>query len=137
MKTLMREFKAFALRGNVMDLAVGVIIGAAFKAIVDSLVQDILSPIIGVFTRQDFSTLSLNIFGIDIHYGAFITAVINFIIMAFIIFLLVKGMNRLAQFNHSKEQKEEAPATKKCPYCCSEVNISATRCPYCTSQLEA
>ena len=90
MKKMLQDFKTFALRGNVIDLAVGVIIGAAFQAIVKSLTDDILSPVIGLFARTDFSDLVLPLLGVEIRYGAFVTAVLNFIIMAFLIFLLVK-----------------------------------------------
>ncbi len=135
MKKFLKEFKDFAMRGNVMDLAVGVIIGGAFKGIVDSLVKDIISPVIGLAANKDLSALSVNVLGVDILYGAFITAVINFIIMAFVIFLLVKGLNALATVGKKKEEAVEAVTTKKCPYCCSEVAIEASRCPHCTSSL--
>ena len=129
MKKLLQEFKEFALRGNVMDLAVGVIIGAAFQAIINSLVNDVISPLIGLFANTDLTYLS-----VEIRYGAFLTAVINFIIMAVIIFLMVKGMNALAGLGKKKEP--EKPAVKMCPYCRSKVAAEATRCPYCTSMLE-
>ncbi len=136
MKKFLKEFKDFAMRGNVVDLAVGVIIGAAFKAIVDSLVNDIVSPALGLLFRQDFSDLSFNLLGIDIRYGAFITAVINFLIMAFVIFLFVKAINKIASLGKKKEEVVEAVTTKKCPFCCSEISIEASRCPHCTSALE-
>lgn len=135
MKKFLKEFKEFAMRGNVMDLAIGVIIGGAFKGIVDSLVKDIISPIIGVVAQEDFSTLTVDILGVDIRYGAFITAIINFIIMAFVIFMLVKGINILSNLGKKKEEAVEAVTTKKCPYCLSEVAKEATRCPHCTSSL--
>lgn len=135
MKKFIQEFKKFALRGNVIDLAVGVIIGAAFQGIVKSLTDDIISPLLGLFVKTDFSNLNLLIRGVDIRYGAFITAVINFIIMALLIFTLVKGMNRLASIGR-KPEAPKAPTTKKCPYCRSEISIEATRCPHCTSILE-
>lgn len=137
MKKLLNEFKEFALRGNVMDLAVGVIIGAAFQAIITSLVNDVISPLIGLVANTDLSYLVATVGGVEIRYGAFITAVINFILMAIIIFLLVKGMNALG--NIGKKKQEEAPAaptTKICPYCKSEIAIDAVRCPHCTSELE-
>lgn len=134
-KKFFGEFKQFALRGNVMDLAIGVIIGAAFQAIINSLVNDVLSPIIGLVAQTDLSYLVLNLNGVDIKYGAFLTAVINFIIMVFVIFLLVKGMNALANLGRHKEEAKPAPTTKKCPYCLSEIDINATRCPHCTSAL--
>lgn len=136
MKKLLQEFKTFALRGNVIDLAVGVIIGAAFQAIVKSLTDDILSPLIGLFAKTDFSDLVLTVMGVEVRYGAFVTAVINFIIMAFLIFLLVKLMNRLAALGKKKEEEEAkaaAPTTKVCPYCRSEIPLEASRCPHCTS----
>ena len=136
MKKFLAEFKTFALRGNVIDLAVGVIIGAAFQAIVKSLTNDILAPILGLVAKTDFSNLVLTIFGVEIRYGAFITAVINFVIMAFLIFLLVKGTNKLADKKKKKEAVEEVPSVKVCPYCCSEISVDATRCPHCTSMLE-
>lgn len=134
MKKFIQEFKAFALRGNVIDLAVGVIIGAAFQAIVKSLTEDIISPIIGLFANTDFTDLVIPI-GAGIRYGAFLTAVLNFVIMAFLVFLLVKGMNRLASLG-KKAEAPKAPTTKVCPYCCTEIAIAATRCPHCTSVLE-
>ena len=136
MKKFLNEFKTFAMRGNVIDMAVGVIIGGAFKGIVDSLVNDILSPVIGLIGKKDFSALTLNVLGVELKYGAFITAVINFIIMAFVIFLLVKGLNKLSQIGKKKEIAIEAVTTKKCPFCMSEIAIEATRCPHCTSALE-
>ncbi len=137
MKKFLREFKEFAMRGNVMDLAVGVIVGAAFKAIVDSLVKDIISPIIGLFAKKDFSGLVLRVAGVEIGYGAFITAVINFAIMSFVIFLFVKFMNRLAAIGQKKEEIKEEVTMKKCPHCCMEIAKQATRCPHCTSEVEA
>ena len=109
MKKLLQEFKEFALRGNVMDLAVGVIIGAAFQAIINSLVNDVISPLIGLFANTDLTYLSVMVGDVEIRYGAFLTAVINFIIMAVIIFLMVKGMNALAGLG-----KKEEGAGKTC-----------------------
>ena len=134
MKKFLEEFKKFALKGNVMDLAVGVIIGGAFQAIVTSLVGDIISPVIGIFASTDFSNLILTVNGAEIKYGAFITAIINFLIMALIIFCLVKGLNKLASIGKKEETKE--PTEKNCPFCQSKISIKATRCPYCTSALE-
>lgn len=136
MKKFLHEFKEFAMRGSVIDLAVGVIIGGAFQKIVTSLVNDVISPVIGLFAKQDFSGLSADVFGVSIKYGAFITEVINFIIMAFVIFLLVKTLNKLASLHRKVEEKPEEPTTKKCPYCCTDIDIAATRCPHCTSILE-
>lgn len=136
MKKFFREFKEFAMRGNVIDLAVGVIIGGAFQKIVNSLVKDVISPIIGLFAKQNFENLSVTFLGVTVNYGLFITEVINFIIMAFVIFLLVKGLNSLSKLRKAEEIAEEAPTTKNCPYCCSEISINATRCPHCTSVIE-
>lgn len=134
---MLKEFKEFALRGNVLDLAVGVIIGAAFQNLVTSLTSNIISPILGCFNEVDFSAWTLNIGNLHLTYGAFITDVINFIIMAFIVFLIVKFMNRLANLGKKESTiKEEISITKICPHCYSEINIKADRCPYCTSELE-
>lgn len=136
MKKLVQEFKDFALRGNVMDLAVGVIIGAAFQAIINSLVNDIISPLIGLIANTDLSYLVATVGDVEIRYGAFITAIINFILMAIIIFFLVKGMNALANMGSKKKEEPAAPTTKICPYCKSEIPLDAVRCPHCTSTLE-
>lgn len=135
MKKFLQEFKKFALRGNVMDLAVGVIIGGAFQAIVTSLTGDVISPIIGLFAKTDFTDMVLTVRGVDIRYGAFVTAVINFVIMALVIFSFLKMINKLTSMRKIEEPKA-APTTKKCPYCCTEIAIEATRCPHCTSILE-
>lgn len=94
MKKFLQEFKTFALRGNVMDLAVGVMIGAAFQDIVKSLTEDVLSPLVGLFVKTDFSMLAFTVNGVEVRYGAFITAVVNFVLLAFLIFLLIKGINK-------------------------------------------
>lgn len=133
MKKFLNEFKAFALRGNVMDMAVGVIIGAAFQAIVTSLTKDIISPFLGIFGKVDFSNLVLTIRGVDIRYGSFITSIINFIIMALVIFVLIKILNKL--MNLGKKPTDDAPVTKECPYCCSKISVKASKCPNCTSVL--
>lgn len=135
MKKFFSEFKEFVMRGNVLDLAVGVIIGAAFQAIVTSLTSDVISPILGIFGGMNFDQLTLEINGATICYGKFITALINFIIMAFIIFLIVKLVNKVMSFG--KKPVEEEPTTKKCPYCLSEIDINATKCPHCTSDIPA
>ena len=134
MKKFLAEFKEFALRGNVIDLAVGVIIGAAFQNIVDALTSNIISPLLGLFANTNFDSLAAEVAGVTIQYGAFITAIINFIIMAFILFLLIKAMNTLTSIGHSEEPAE--PTTKECPFCKSEIPIGATRCGHCTSVLE-
>ncbi len=149
MKKFFNEFKEFAMRGNVVDMAVGVIVGAAFKAIVDSLVNDLLSPLLGTFLKMDFSDLAFTLVpavtdeagavvteAVMFRYGAFITAIINFIIMAFVIFLLVKALNTLSNIG-KKPEAPKAPTTKKCPFCCSEIDINAVKCPHCASEQPA
>ena len=134
---MLKEFKEFALRGNVLDLAVGVIIGGAFQKLVTSLTTNVISPIIGCFSKVDFSAWKLTIGNLNLTYGAFITDIINFIIMAFVVFLIVKFMNKLSNLGKKEEPvKPVEPTTKICPHCCSEINIKATRCPNCTSELE-
>lgn len=134
---MLKEFKEFALRGNVLDLAVGVIIGGAFQKLVTSLTTNVISPIIGCFSKVDFSAWKLTIGNLNLTYGAFITDIINFIIMAFIVFLIVKFMNKLSNLGKKEEPaKTVEPTTKVCPHCYSEINIKATRCPSCTSELE-
>jgi len=135
MKKFLREFKNFALKGNVMNLAVGVIIGAAFQGVVGSLTDNILSPIIGLLTGQNFDSLQLEILGTTLKYGAFITSVVNFLIMALVVFILIRAMNRILTVGRKKPEPPE-PTTKRCAYCFSEIDIRATRCPKCTSQLE-
>ncbi len=155
MKSFMGEFKKFIMRGNVIDLAVGVIIGGAFQAIVNSLVNDFVSPILSLFTKGiNFADKFLVLAVTDetfataeaakeagyatLNYGAFITAVINFLIMAFVIFLLVKGINKLSDLGKKKEEPAEAaPTTKVCPFCKSEISIDAVKCPHCTSDIPA
>ena len=136
-KGFVEEFKAFVMRGNVMDMAVGVIIGGAFGAIITSLTDDIISPILGMFGGTNFDELVLDLGGAQLGYGKFITAVINFLIMAFVIFCLVKAVNGMMEKAKKPEEEAapEAPTTKVCPFCCSEINIEATRCPNCTSEL--
>ena len=139
MKKFVEEFKKFIARGNVMDMAVGVIIGGAFKAIVDSLVADIINPILGVFGGMDFSEYSIPLKGeAALNYGNFITSIINFLVMAFVIFVMVKVMNGMAAKMAPKKEEEApaAPTTKVCEFCKSEIAIEATRCPHCTSVLE-
>ena len=134
---MLKEFKEFALRGNVLDLAVGVIIGGAFQKLVTSLTTNLISPILGCFSQVDFSAWKLTIGNLNLTYGAFITDVINFIIMAFIVFLIVKFMNRLSNLGKKPEPVvTPEPTTKVCPHCFSEINIKATKCPCCTSELE-
>lgn len=135
MRNFIKEFKEFAIQGNVMDMAIGIVVGAAFTAIVTSLVNDIISPVIGLFVRVDFTELAATVFGVDIRYGAFIMAVINFLIVAFVLFLIVKAMNK-ARTLGAKPEAEETPSVKICPFCKSEIALDATRCPHCTSRLE-
>lgn len=125
------------MRGNVLDLAVGVIIGAAFQAIVTSLTTDIISPILGLFGGMNFDQYALTIGDVSIGYGKFLTAVINFIIMAFVIFLIVKLVNKIMAIGKKPEEPEEPaePTTKICPFCQSEISIKATKCPHCTSNI--
>ena len=138
------EFKKFIKRGNVLDMAVGVIVGGAFTAIVTSLNKDILTPLIAVFGGKDFSNLVVVLGSAEgapiLAYGNFITAVINFLATAFILFCLVKIINamnaRFARKEETAPPPSAPPATKKCPYCMSEIAIEATRCPHCTSHLE-
>jgi large conductance mechanosensitive channel len=119
-----------------MDMAVGIIIGGAFTAIVSSLVEDIINPLLGCFVSMDFSAWKIPLVGdAALGIGNFINAVISFLIMAFILFSIIKALNKAASFAKKDEPVEEAPTTKMCPYCKSEIAIEATRCPHCTSQL--
>ncbi len=153
MKNYFNEFKTFIMRGNVIDLAVGVIIGGAFQAIVNSLVNDIVSPLISLLTKginfadkfvvlttEDVSFATVEAASeagyATLNYGSFITAVINFLIMAIVIFQLVKTINKIATIGKKKqEEAEEAPTTKICPFCKSEIAIDAVKCPNCTSEI--
>ncbi len=149
-KGFFKEFKEFISKGNVIDLAVGVIIGGAFSGIVNDLVTNIITPVISLVTgRVSFKDLFISLDGIEyttldaaqqagastINYGLFIQSVIDFIITAFVIFLLVKGINKIRSLG-KKETPEEEPTTKKCPFCKTEIDIEATRCPNCTSEVE-
>ena len=149
MKKFFKEFKEFASQGNMFDMAIGIIIGGAFTTIVTSLVDDLINPILGIFTGGiDFSELYIALDGNEysslsaaeeaganvFKYGSFISAVINFIIMALIVFIMVKIISKLTA--PMKKTEEAAPTTKKCPYCMSEIDIMATRCPNCTSMVE-
>ena len=139
MKKFWAEFKEFISRGSVMDMAVGIIIGGCFTAIVNSLVDDLVMPLISLLTGgYDFTKLSV-VLGegegaATLNYGMFITAVINFLLVAFVIFCIIKGINKMKDKLATKE--EESPTTKKCPFCKSEIDIEATRCPHCTSELD-
>ena len=171
MKKFLKEFKEFALKGNVMDLAVAVIIGGAFQKIITSVVNDLIMPLIGLLLNGvDFTTLfvplksadyvvteavlsgsdvvtpavtvgnatleQLDAAGIGVFkYGSFITQVVDFLIMALIVFMLVKAINKLSSIG-KKEEAPAAPTTKKCPFCKTEIDVAATRCPHCTSELK-
>ncbi len=152
-KGFIGEFKAFIMRGNVMDMAVGVIIGGAFQAIINSLVKDVIMPIITLITGGiDFSEWYVSLNGekyeslaaaqeagaATLNYGVFITAIINFLLMALVIFCIVKALNKASEKALKKNRKEEeaAPTVKTCPFCKSEIAIDATRCPHCTSELK-
>ena len=153
MKGFFGEFKKFIMRGNVIDLAVGVIIGGAFQAIVNSLVNDIVSPVLSLATKgvnfaDKFIVLTADEVAFatvdaakeagyaTLNYGGFITAIINFLIMALVIFLLVKTINKISDMGKKKEEPAPAePTTKTCPYCQSEISIKATKCPHCTSNI--
>lgn len=149
---MLKEFREFAMRGNVVDMAVGIIIGAAFGTIVNSLVADVIMPPIGLLLGQvDFTNLFWTLRegemagpyaaladaqaagAVTVNYGLFINTIISFLIVAFAVFLLIRGINRMER---ESEAEPEAATTKECPYCFSEISIKATRCPSCTSQLE-
>ena len=128
---MLKEFREFAIRGNVMDLAVAVIIGGAFGKIVTSLVDDIIMPLIGLLIGGfDFKSLAITVGSAKITYGSFIQNVVDFVIIAFVIFLMVRAMNRF------KRQPPSTPTTKECPYCFTTIPLKAVRCPNCTSQLK-
>lgn len=136
MKKFIEEFKAFALRGNMMDMAIGVLIGGAFTGIVTSLTENFITPVINTVLR---------VVGGEALYTAtewygfasnFVSAIFNFFITALVLFLLLKAMNKLMELSKKKDEEPAAPTTKKCPYCLSEIPVEATRCPHCTSQLE-
>ena len=143
---MLKEFKEFALRGNVLDMAIGIILGVAFGRIISSFVEDILMPPLGlVLGKVDFSNLFLSLTGTHfdtlaaakaagaptLNYGMFTNHVLNFLIVAFAIFLLVKQVNRF-----KRQQEAPAPSTRECPYCLSAIPIQATRCAHCTSELK-
>lgn len=143
MKKFFNEFKKFIMRGNVLDMAVGVIVGGAFTAIVTSLNKDVLTPLLSVILGgTDFTALQVVLGSGEeapiLAYGNFITAVINFLITALTVFCLVKIINTVSEkMAKKKEEAPAAPTTKKCPYCKTDIAIEATRCPHCTSQLDA
>jgi len=152
---MLKEFKEFAIKGNIFDMAVGVIVGGAFQKIVTSLVNDVIMPAVSIFTGNvDFSSLAINIGDVSIKYGNLITSVVDFLIIAFSIFIIIRYINKLNKKvgtltakemeklnkklnKKAKKKKEEPipePTTKICPYCLSEINIKATRCAHCTSE---
>jgi large conductance mechanosensitive channel len=132
---MLKEFKEFVMRGNVLDLAVGVIIGGAFGKIVGSLVADILMPLIGLLIGGiDFSSLQFTVGSAKVTYGSFINNVIDFLVIAFVIFLIVKAANNMKKAPAPAAPAE--PTTKECPHCFSTISIKATRCPNCTSELK-
>ena len=160
---MFKEFKEFAMKGNIVDMAVGVIIGGAFQKIVTSLVNDIIMPALSIFTgKVDFNDLTFTIGSASIKYGSFITAIIDFLIIALSIFIIIKYINhvnsKIEEINEqnkkklrkhkwfkkieekipstSVEEPKPEPTTKICPFCLSEINIKASRCPHCTSILE-
>jgi large conductance mechanosensitive channel len=129
--SMLKEFKEFAMRGNVMDLAVAVIIGSAFGKIITSLVNDLLMPLIGLLLGGiNFSEQAVTVGNAVVKWGAFVQSIIDFIIIAFVIFLLVRAMNRL------KRREPTTPTTKECQYCFSTIPLKAVRCPNCTSELK-
>lgn len=128
---MLKEFREFAMRGNVLDLAVAVIIGGAFGKIIASLVNDILMPLIGLaMGGVNFSELAVVVGAAEVRYGMFIQAIVDFVIVAFVIFMIIRTMNRF-----KKPEPVAAPTTKDCPHCFTAIPIKATRCPNCTSQL--
>ncbi len=132
---MLKEFKEFVMRGNVLDLAVGVIIGGAFGKIVGSLVNDILMPLVGsVLGGVSFSERVSMVNGVELHWGLFIQTVIDFLIIAFVIFLIIKAANKVKKAPAPAPAAE--PTTKECPHCFSTISIKATRCPNCTSELK-
>ena len=151
---MLTEFKKFAMRGNVRDMAVGIIIGAAFGKIVDSLVKDIIMPPLGILLGKiDFANLffvlkdgtgspapyaSLSAAqeagAVTLNFGSFLNTIISFTIVAFAVFMLIKAMNTV-QDKLDKKEKETAPQTKECPFCCSQIPVKATKCPHCTADL--
>lgn len=142
MKKFFKEFRDFAVKGNMIDLAIGIIIGGAFNALVQSLVKDVINPFLGLFGNTDLSQMFIALDGQEyaslaaaeevgasvLKYGSFISNIINFVVMAFVVFLMVKVINKM------RKPKEVVVTTKKCPYCQSTIDIKATKCPHCTSE---
>jgi large conductance mechanosensitive channel len=148
---IFKEFKEFAMRGNVVDMAVGIVIGAAFGKIVSSLVNDVVMPPLGyMLGGKDFSNLKVilkpgveadpaqgvkAVEAVTLNYGAFINTIVDFVIIALAIFLVIKLMNRATAMMKLKEEQAPAPTMKDCPKCCTSIPIKATRCPHCTSEI--
>lgn len=131
---MLKEFKKFITEGNVMDLAVAVIMGAAVKEMVDGLINGLIAPLIGAATAGiNMKEMAATVAGVKLQYGLFLDALVKFIIIAFIVFLMVKAINKGRDALHKEPAAD--PTTKTCPYCKSEIDITATRCPHCTSQL--
>ncbi|HUG16149.1 MAG TPA: large conductance mechanosensitive channel protein MscL [Thermomicrobiales bacterium] len=129
---MLQEFKAFALRGNMIDLAIAFILGVAFSAVITSIVDDLLMPIIGaIVSDKDVSQLTWDVGGAQVRYGNFINTVVMFLIVAWILFMIVRAINRVQR----PAAEDPAPNTKECPFCLSSVPLLATRCPQCTSEL--
>ena len=132
LKRNLKEFKSFAMRGNVIDMAVGIIIGASFGKIVDSMVNDVIMPPLGWLMAAAKAAGA-----VTINYGVFINTLISFILVAFAVFLLIKGINKLQAAAKKEEATESAATQKACPYCFSQIDIRATKCPHCTSEIPA
>ena len=138
MKNFMNEFKEFIAKGNVMDMAVGIIIGGAFTAIVNSLVGDVIQPLIAGITGGEESVgLVLKIGAAEVNFGAFISAIINFLIIAWIVFLMVKAVNKMQSLVAGPEEEPEEEAAPVCPHCLEEVKEGATKCPHCGGDIPA
>lgn len=136
MKKFLNEFKEFAVKGNVIDMAVGIVIGGAFTAIVTALVENILTPLLGLITGgTNFEELSFGVGEAQFMYGKLIAAIINFVLVALVLFCIVKAVNK-ARNARKKEEAEEEPTEKECPFCKTKIHIDATRCPHCTSELK-
>jgi len=132
MTGLWQEFKAFALKGNLLELAVAFILGLAFAAVVTSFINDIIMPIVGaIVSDESFANLTFELGGVEIFYGSFLTAVLYFLMVAFVLFLIVKAVNQM------QRERTVTETTKSCQYCLSTIPLDATRCPQCTSQLSA
>ncbi|MBQ9531448.1 MAG: large conductance mechanosensitive channel protein MscL [Eubacterium sp.] len=137
MKKFIKEFKEFINKGNVLDMAVGVIIGGAFGAIVNALIENIINPLIACIGGNDIGFVVPIIKGQSLNIGAFISAIINFLIIALVVFVIVKSANKAKELAAKKEEVEEEATTKVCPFCKSEIAIDATKCPHCTADIPA